>query len=78
MLQVKILRAVTFENFTAPSTQILLDLKILTLNDPFQLKQLSFVCESVNKISPLLFTLMTKFNLFINIVRGKLPGIIYF
>ena len=64
LLQKKILRAIIFENFTAPSTPIFHDLKILKLNDLFQLKLLSFVYESVNKISP------TSFHSFFDLVES--------
>ena len=50
-----VVRAILFENFTSPSAPIFLDLKILRLHDLFQLKLLSFVYDSVNKISPACF-----------------------
>ena len=43
------------EHFTSHSAPIFLNLKILKLHDLFQLKLLSFVYESVNKISPVCF-----------------------
>ena len=48
-------KAISFEQFTSHSTPIFLDLKILKLHDFFQLKLLSFVHESVHKISPVCF-----------------------
>ena len=55
LLQKRVLRAITFENFTSHSTPIFSDLKILKLHDLVQLKLLTFVYESVNKISPTCF-----------------------
>ena len=55
LLQKKVVRAITFRSFTSPSTPIFSDLKILKLYDLFDLKLLTFVYESVNKISPLFF-----------------------
>ena len=45
-------RAIAFEHFTSPSTPIFSDLKILKLQDLFQLKLLCFVYDCVNKNSP--------------------------
>ena len=55
LLQKRVVRAMAFEHFTSPSNPIFRDLKILKLNDLFQLKLLSFVYESVNKLSPTCF-----------------------
>ena len=55
LLQKRVIRAIAFENFTSHSTPIFSDLKILKLHDLFQLKLLTFVYESVNKISPTCF-----------------------
>ena len=55
LLQKRIIRAMSFEHFTSHSAPIFLNLKILKLHDLFQLKLLSFVYESVNKISPVCF-----------------------
>ena len=55
LLQKRAVRAISFEQFTSPSSPIFLDLKILRLHDLFQLKLLSFVYDSVNKISPACF-----------------------
>ena len=55
LLQKKVLRAIAFKSFTSESTPIFSDLKILKLYDLFYLKLLTFVCESVNKISPICF-----------------------
>ena len=55
LLQKKVIRAISFENFTAPSTPLFSDLKILKLRDLFQLKLLSFVYDCINKISPSCF-----------------------
>ena len=55
LLQKRVVRAISFEHFTSPSSPIFLDLKILRLHDLFQLKLLSFVYDSVNKISPACF-----------------------
>ena len=55
LLQKRVVRAMAFEHFTSPSNPIFRDLKILKLHDLFQLKLLSFVYESVNKLSPTCF-----------------------
>ena len=55
LLQKKVVRAIAFESFTSPSTPIFSDLKIFKLCDLFDLKLLTFVYESVNMISPLIF-----------------------
>ena len=55
LLQKRTVRAILFGHFTSPSSPIFLDLKILRLHDLFQLKLLSFVYDSVNKISPACF-----------------------
>ena len=55
LLQKRVVRAISFEHFTSPSSPIFLNLKILRLHDLFQLKLLSFVYDSVNKISPACF-----------------------
>ena len=52
LLQKRVIRAISFQNYAAPSSPIFSDLKILKLHDLFQLKLLSFVYECVNKISP--------------------------
>ena len=55
LLQRRVIRAISFEHFTAPTTPIFSDLKILKLHDLFKLKMLIFVYESVNKFSPISF-----------------------
>ena len=55
LLQKRVIRAISFEHFTSHSTPIFFGLKILKLHDLFQLKLLSFVYESVLKISPVCF-----------------------
>ena len=55
LLQKRVVRAMAFEHFTSPSNPIFPDLKILKLDDLFQLKLLSFVYKSVNKLSPTCF-----------------------
>ena len=55
LLQKRVVRAISFAHFTAPSSPIFSDLKILKLHDLFQLKLLSFVYDCVNKISPSCF-----------------------
>ena len=52
LLQKKVVRAIAFQNFTSPSSPIFSDLKILKLYDLFDLKLLTFVYESVNRLSP--------------------------
>ena len=53
LLQKRVVKA--FANFTSPSTPIFSDLKLLKLDDLFQLKRLSFVYDCVNRISPSCF-----------------------
>ena len=73
LLQKKVIRAIAFENFTSHTTPLFSDLKTLKLHDLFQLKLLSFVYDCVNRISPSCFhVLFIQFNLFINMVHGKL------
>ena len=55
ILQKKVVRAITFNNFAAPSTPIFSELKILKLYDLFYLKLLSFVYECITKTSPSYF-----------------------
>ena len=55
LLQKKVVRAITVNNFAAPSTPIFSELKILKLYDLFYLKLLSFVYECINKTSPSYF-----------------------
>ena len=79
LLQKRVIRAISFQNYAAPSSPIFNDLKILKLHDLFQLKLLGFVYECVNKISPANFhTFLIHWQLFINMVHGKLPKVIFF
>ena len=55
LLQKRVVRAISFVHFTAPSSPIFSDLKILKLHDLFQLKLLSFVYDCVNRTSPSCF-----------------------
>ena len=55
LLQKRVVRAISFVHFTAPSSPIFSDLKILKLHDLFQLKLLSFVYDLVNRTSPSCF-----------------------
>ena len=55
LLQKRVVRAVSFVNFTSHSTLIFLNLKILKLHDLFQLKLLTFVYDCINKIAPSYF-----------------------
>ena len=52
LFQKRVLRAISFEHFTSPSTPIFYNLKILKLHDLFQLKLLGFVYDCVNKTAP--------------------------
>ena len=52
VLQKRVLRAISFENYAAHSTPIFLNLKILKLHDLFRPKLLSFVYQYVKRISP--------------------------
>ena len=55
ILQKKVVRAITFNNFSAPSAPILLTCRLLKLQDLFEMKLLTFVYEAVNKLSPSCF-----------------------
>ena len=55
ILQKKVVRAITFNNFSAPSAPIFLTLRLLKLQDLFDMKLLTFVYEAVNKSSPSCF-----------------------
>ena len=55
LLQKRVIRVIKFENSTSHSTFIISALKILKLFDAFQLKLLTFIYESTNKISPACF-----------------------
>ena len=55
ILQKKVVRAITFNNFSAPSAPIFLTLRLLKLQDLFEMKLLTFVYEAVNKLSPSCF-----------------------
>ena len=52
LLQKRVIRAISFAHFTAPSTPLFSDLKVLKLHDLFQLKLLGFVYDCINKIAP--------------------------
>ncbi len=54
-LQKKVVRAISFESSNSHSSPIFKDLKILKLSDVFHLKLLTFVYESIHKISPSCF-----------------------
>ena len=55
LLQKRIIRAMSFKHFTSHSTPIFHELRILKLHDLLHLKLMSFVYESVHKISPICF-----------------------
>ena len=55
LLQKRVVRAISFKHFTAPSMPIFSDLKILKLHDLFQSKMLRFVYDCINKIAPSYF-----------------------
>ena len=55
LLQKRFIRSITFHHFTAHSTPIFLNLKILKLRDLLQLKLLSFVYDCINELSPSCF-----------------------
>ena len=55
ILQKKVVRAITFNNFSAPSAPIFLTLRLLKLQDLFEMKLLTFVYEAVNKPTPSCF-----------------------
>ena len=55
ILQKEVVRAITFNNFSAPSAPIFLTLRLLKLQDLFEMKLLTFVFEAVNKFSPSCF-----------------------
>ena len=52
LLQKRVVRAIAFGHFTSPSTPIFSDLKILKLQDLFQVKLLCFVYDCFHKNSP--------------------------
>ena len=54
-LQKRVVRAISFENFTSHSTPIFLSLKILKRHDLFQLKLLTFVYDCISKTAPSYF-----------------------
>ncbi len=54
-LQKKVVRAISFEPYNSHSSPIFKDLKILKLSDIFHLKLLTFVYESIHKMSPSCF-----------------------
>ena len=55
LLQKKVVRAIAFKSFTLPATPTFSELKILKLYDLFKLKLLTFVYETVIRISPICF-----------------------
>ena len=55
LLQKRVASIISYEHFTALSTPIFSDLKILKLHDQFQLKLLSLVYDCINKIFPSYF-----------------------
>ena len=55
ILQKKVVRAIIFNNFATPSAPIFLTLRLLKLQDLFEMKLLAFVYEAVNKFSPSCF-----------------------
>ena len=71
ILQKKVVRAFTFNNFAALSTPIFSELKVLRLYDWFYSKLLSFVYEYVNKILPFYFHDYFCCHLFINMIPGR-------
>ena len=52
ILQKTVIRAIVFKTLSTPSTPIFLELHLLKLHDLFEMKLLTFVYESVNKLSP--------------------------
>ena len=54
-LQKRVIRAISFQPYLCHSLLIFTDLKVLRLCEIFEPRLLSFVCESVNKISPVCF-----------------------
>ena len=54
-LQKKILRAMQFQPFSAPSSPIFLSLKLLKLQDVLHTNILTFVYKALNKLSPPFF-----------------------
>ena len=51
----RVVRVIAFEHFAAPSIPIFSDLEMVKLHDLYQLKLLSFVHDSSNKIFPSYF-----------------------
>ena len=60
LLQKKVVRAIAFKSFSSPSTPIFSEMKILKLYNLFELKLLSFVYESYNMLSPVIFSIFLK------------------
>ena len=56
LLQKRVLRAISFEHFTSPSTPLFVNIKILQLQHIFHLKLLTFVYQ-LTKPLPLIFSL---------------------
>ena len=72
ILQKKAVTAIAFENHFAPSSPNFHTLQLLKLQDFFELKLLTFVYESANKISPSCFhEFFIYFPMFINIIPGR-------
>ena len=55
LLQKRVVREISCAHFTAPSSPIFSDLKILKLHDLFQLKLFCFVYDCINRTSPSCF-----------------------
>ena len=55
LLQKRIIRAIAVERFSSPSSPIFSDLRVLKLQELFQLNLPSFVYECINTISPVCF-----------------------
>ena len=80
ILQKKVLRAITFNNFSAPSAPIFLTLRLLKLQDLFEMKLLTFVLyEAVNKFSPSCFLdFLMCFRKFISMILGRHVKVTFF
>ena len=59
ILQKKVIQAIAFKNLSTPSTPIFLELHLLKLQDLCEMKLLTFVYESVTKLSPALVQFCT-------------------
>ena len=79
ILHKKVVRAIVFKNLSAPPAPVFLTLRILKLQDLFEMKLLRFVFEPVNKFSPSCFhEFLMYFWMFINMIPGRHVKVTFF